>query len=324
MFSITKYEYDFLEKESERLKIFFKYFGESTKKVKVRILEDSFKVRYQEIGGIINVNKNTEYWVQDIQNRPLLYHNNVTVNFLDADTEEIIDSKFLNTSKVNINKRSFGQDFSIKNTWIIGDSHVNHNLIFEINYDMNLYYNGNTIINPVANTGLSINRFVNSDYVGYLKNLPIFENDNICFYFGEIDTRIGIIKNSKIKGITYIEHMFNLIKRFIDSILIIKKEFPKCNFYYILPNPPIQDGWICDDNIKLFLGESNEKNRFVVRYSFEEIIKYELDRINVEVIDLSSNYTKSNMFVDEKFLINNNHHFKYPNNFLDLLKEYFK
>jgi len=169
-----------------------------------------------------------------------------------------------------------------------------------------------------------MNRFVNSDYIKYIKNFPIFDGDNICFYLGEIDTRIGIIRNSKIKDITYIEHMSKLIKRFIDSILLIKKEFSKCNFYYLMPNPPIQDGWINGDKLNQYLGISNEKNRFVVRYSFEEIIKYELNKINVEVIDLSGNYTKQNMFVDEKHLIENNHHFKYPNNFLDLLKDYFK
>lgn len=322
MFHITKYQHSFLENETESLTIFFKYFGDE-RKIKIKVLENSFKVRDQEIGGIINVKQNVEYWVGDVQRRPVMYNNDLTVNFIDALTGEILESKFIRTKKVHIDKRSFGKDFSKKNTWIIGDSHVNHNLIFGFDYNVDLYENDKTIINPVAHPLLSINRFINSDYIAFIKTLPIFDSDDICFYFGEIDTRVGIIRNSEIKNISYVTQTINLLQRFIDSILHIQKEFPKCKIYYILPNPPIQDGWIYGDNLKLFFNDSSEKNRFLVRYIFEDIIKKELDKIGVEIIDLNKHYIKKNMFVDEKFLIENNHHFKYPNNFLHLLKDIF-
>jgi hypothetical protein len=324
MFSIIKYEHEFLDKESERLRIHFRYEDNIDRSVLVKIVENSFGVRHQYVGGMINVSNGKEYWVQDIQSRPLMYHYGITVSFIDSKNRDILSTHNLQTRKVNIDKRSFGQDFSIKNTWIIGDSHVNHNFIFGLDYNVENYKTNKKIINPVAQPLLSINRFVNSDYIDYLKNIPIYDGDDICFYLGEIDTRVGIFRNSRLKGISSIDHTITLIERFVKTLDLIQKHFSKCKFYYILPNPPIQDGWIYGPNKQLFLEDSTEQERYLVRYLFEEIIMDRMNKLNVEIINFSSNYVKSNGFVDENFLIENNHHFKYPNNFLSLTKEYFK
>jgi hypothetical protein len=325
MFSITKYEHEFLEKEGQKIKLFFNYNGNIERKIEVQIYENAFNVRWYKLGGIITVNNNVNYWVEDnrLEKFEAFYNNDVIVNFIDYETKKILDIKKLPTSKVNISKRSLGGDFSKNNTWVIGDSHINHFLSHGIDYDIKNFETKNTIINPLSFPLLSINRFVNSDYLKIFKNLPIFDGDNICLFFGEIDTRIGIIRNSGLKKITYTEHIINLVNRFIEVIKIIKKEYKNCNFYYILPNPPLKDGWINGDKIKEFLDNSNEITRFNVRYTFEDIIINEMNKIDVNIINIYKNYITSDMFVDESFLIENNHHFKTPNNFLNLLKNKF-
>lgn len=322
MFSITKYEHKFLEEEKQFIKIYFTYNGDGCREIKVKVFENLTNTRWQVIGGIIPVKKNHSYWVSDISQFKfeIMYNNDLIVKFFDNQNGEILYEQKIITSSVNINKRSLGTDFSKKNTWVIGDSHSNHFFSYNISYDIKHFETNNTIINPVALPLLSINRFINSDYLKLFRNLPIFDGDDVCLFFGEIDTRVGIIRNSNLKNITYVEHTINLINRFINVVEELKNKYNKCNFYYILPNPPVMDGWITSEKKIIALQESDEKTRFLVRYCFENVIVEKMNKINVKVIDLYKNYVDSIGFVDNKFLIEDDHHFKTPNNYLEQLK----
>jgi hypothetical protein len=93
--------------------------------------------------------------------------------------------------------------------------------------------------------------------------------------------------------------------------------------FFVLPNPPIKNGWIDEERSKNILGDSNQLTRLTVRYLFEEIMITEMKKIDVEIIDIYKNFLGSDFFVDEKYLIEGDHHFKSPNNFLSLFKKYF-
>lgn len=326
MFSIKKYEHKFLNEEKQYFRVDFFYTGDDTKKIKIKLYENATNARWQVVGGIINVKKNVNYWVEDTfpYKFESFYNNDIILKIIDVDTDKIIFEKLLRTSSINIKKRSLGGDFSKKNTWIIGDSHTNHFFSYDINYDIKNFETNSTIINPAAFPLLSINRFVNIDYLKILNNLPIFDGDDICLFIGEIDTRVGILRNSDLKNISYVEQIYNLTKRFVDVIKVIKNKYPNCNIYYILPNPPVKDGWLSEDKIEVGFGNTTEKDRFNIRYGFENIIIKEMKKIDVDVLKIYKNYLKPDMFVDEKFLIYGDHHFKTPNNFLGLIKEYFK
>lgn len=326
MFIIKKYEHKFLEEEKQYFRLDFLYCGEDDIKIKIMFYENATNARWQVVGGIINVQKNVRYWVEDVFPHKFesFYNNDIRLKIYDIETNKVIFEKLLKTSAINLNKRSLGNDFSKKNTWIIGDSHINHFFSYGFDYSVNYFETQNTIINPLAFPLLSINRFINSDYSKILNNVPIFDGDDICFFIGEIDTRVGIFRNSKYKQISYVEQTLNLVSRFIKVIQTIKDLYPNCKIYYILPNPPIKDGWLDDDKINVGLGNTTENDRFTIRYGFENVIKIEMEKINVEVLDFYKNYTQTNMFVDEQFLIKGDHHFKFPNNFLDLVKEHFK
>lgn len=325
MFSITKYEHEFLEKEKQFIKIYFRYDGVEEKNIKIKLYENLTNERWQVIGDVLKVIKNSNYWVSSVYEWKFecMYNNDIIVKFFDSDTNEILYEKKIITSKVNINKRSLGGDFSKKNTWIIGDSHTNHFFSYDISYDLKNFETNSTVINPLSLPLLSINRFINSDYLKLFRNLPIFDGDDICLFFGEIDTRVGIIRNSKLKNITYSEHIMNLVDRFIRVLKIIQNEYKECNFYYILPNPPVKDGWIVSEKKEVAFQGSSQKERFVVRYIFEDIIVSELKKINIKPINLYQNYLGVDGFTDESFLIEDDHHFKVPNNFLNLLKNNF-
>lgn len=325
MFSIVKYEHEFLEKESQRLKIFFKYNSPKKRKVRVKIYEGATNARWQVILGEITVQKDVIYWVEDIHKFKFecMYNNDVIVKFVECDTNDVLWEKKINTSKVNISKRSLGGDFSKKNTWIIGDSHINHFFSYGVDYNVKNFETNNTIINPLALPLLSINRFVNSDYSKIIKNLPVMGRDDICLFFGEIDTRIGIIRNSRKKNISLYQHTINLVDRFTSAIEVLKKQYTDCNFYYILPNAPVEDMWISDEKKIEVFDFGNQHERYVVRYMFEDIVKSKMGDINVKTLDIYKSYIKSDMFVDEKFLIENDHHFKTPNTFLEKIKEIF-
>lgn len=325
MFSIVKYVHEFLEYESQKIKIFFSYSGDDEVKIEIQVVERATNVRWYRLGGVIKVKKGVEYWVEDTQNNKFeaFYNNDISVLFIDSKTQNVLEEKMLPTSKVNISKRSLSSDFSKKNSWIIGDSHVNHFMSYELPYDYSIFETNNSILNPISFPLMSINRFVNSDFRKILKNLPIFDGDDICFFFGEIDTRIGVIRNSKLKNVNITTQVITLIDRFLNVIKQLMVEYPNCKFYYILPNGPIRDGWITGGKRQEFLGDSDQFTRFMVRYLFEDTIVSGLKNLGVGVIDIYKNYIDDDLFVDEKHLLVDNHHFKTPNNFLHNLKKYF-
>lgn len=325
MFSIVKYTHEFLEYESQKIKIFFTYSGDDEVEIEIQVVERATNVRWYRLGGVIKVKKGVEYWVEDTQNNKFeaFYNNDISILFIESKTQNVIEEKILPTSKINISKRSLSSDFSKKNSWIIGDSHVNHFMSYGLPYDHNLFETNNTILNPISFPLMSINRFINSDFRKILKNLPIFDGDDICFFFGEIDTRIGIVRNSKLKNVSVATQVINLINRFLDVIKKLMDEYPNCKFHYILPNGPIREGWITGEKCQDFLGDTDQFTRFMVRYLFEDVIVTSLKNIGVNIIDIYKQYLDKDLFVDKNFLLENNHHFKTPNTFLEDLKKYF-
>jgi len=325
MFRINKYEHAYLEEEKQFFRIDFTYLGETSRRVKFKLYEDLTKCRWMVIGGITNVKKNVNYWISDEYPHKFesIYNNDLILKIVDCETDEVIFEKFLKTSSTNINKRSLGSNFDKKNTWVIGDSHTNHFMSYGLKYDVNLFQTNSTIINPAAFPLLSINRFVNIDYLKLLGSFPIFDGDDICFFIGEIDTRVGIIRNSKLKNKTNIEQLTQLVARFIDVIKKIKEKYPTNKIYYILPNGPIRTDFVEESKRERSFDCGTEKQRFLVRNMFEELIISEMKKIDVKVFDIYKNYLDDDGYVDGKYLIEGDHHFKTPNTFLSSLKELF-
>lgn len=324
MFSISNYVHEFLDCEAQKIKIFFSYHGTTELDVEIQVVERAINVRWYRLGGILKIKPKINYWVEDIKTNKFegFYNHDLSVLFIDSKTQNVIEEKILPTSKVNISKRSLSSDFSKKNIWVIGDSHTNHFMNYGFDYDHTIFETNSAIINPISFPLLSINRFINSNYYKILGNLPIFNGDNICFSFGEIDTRIGIIRNSKLKNLNITTQVINLTNRFLDVVKRIILKYPNCKFYYILPNAPIRDGWICGNDTQEFLGDTKQHTRFIVRYLFEDTIVNGLKKIGVESIDIYKNYVDNDFFLDNKYLLDNNHHFKTPNTYLNNFKIY--
>ena len=82
--------------------------------------------------------------------------------------------------------------------WMIGDSHVNYNTKAPTEYLTTEKYD----IVPVSVQGLSLSRFLNSDWKRFFTTIPIWEMDIISFEFGDVDLRISLLKKSKEKNIS--------------------------------------------------------------------------------------------------------------------------
>lgn len=326
MFLIKKYEHKFLEEEKQFIRIDFQYLGETSRKVDFFLYENLTKTRSMSIGKTTEVVKNVNYYISDENPHKFesLYNNDLIFKIVDTETNEVIFEKFIKTSATNINKRSLGSDFDKKNTWIIGDSHTNHFMSFGFNYDADRFSTKKTIINPATFHSLSINRFINIDYERILNSFPIFDGDDICFFIGEIDSRVGIIRNSKLKKRTNIEQLTQLVNRFVDVLKKIKEKYPSNKIHYILPNGPIRTNCVLESKRMRSFDYGTERQRFIVRNMFEELIISEMNKIDVKLIDIYKNYLDEEGYVDGKYLIDGDHHFKSPNNFLDLLKKYFE
>jgi hypothetical protein len=162
--------------------------------------------------------------------------------------------------------------------WMVGDSHVNYNTKAPIEYLTTEKYD----IVPVSVQGLSLSRFLNSDWKRFFTTIPIWEMDTISFEFGDVDLRISLLKKSKEKNISFDDLLKDLIVRFSDFIEEFRKIY-KNEIIIILPNRTIKDGWDKQNRI-----ESTTKVRVDLWNQFKELMS-ELGKINnIKIWDYKS------------------------------------
>ena len=181
-----------------------------------------------------------------------------------------------------------------KNTiWLIGDSHVTH---FPEN---KLSDASNYNIKKFGFESLSLNRFLNSDYLGLFNQLNVSIGDCFVFYLSEIDIRISIHRYSKNKKLN-LEQTFNkLMDRYLNCILIIKNIYNN-KIVILSPNPPLETY----TNENLIMG--SKEDRMSCQKLFDSFWKKHHDVVHY--INWTEKYQKVNGFMNVDFLIKNDHH----------------
>jgi hypothetical protein len=253
------------------------------------------------------------------QNTPS-YIEPLILSFIDIETDKVINEFKLDIKFVDISLRS--RDYKKRNAWIIGDSHIGH-ISADIGYN-ELEYD-KIRINPISKVGLTMSRFTNSDYTGFLSCLPIMDNDLLIFNLGEIDMRISIHVKSYNKGIDKKDILTNIILKYTQSIKEISKKYSNNKIIILRPNLPISDNRRYSENIinNYFLN-SNELDRLDLNNYFHNIItSFCNSEDNIQYIDNSSQYSLAG-FINDDILIENDIHMKSNKDYFNSLYEKIK
>lgn len=188
-----------------------------------------------------------------------------------------------------------------KTIWVIGDSHVAH-LFKNLNNDDIIY--GDFVFNHCSVVGLSLNRFLKSNYQDFFKTIPIKKQDVVCFLLGEIDLRKTIIKSSRKKQISSAFLTYTLLNSYIEFFYKFKENHK--NTFILSPNGVVNDKQVIDN-----FSESFEVNSELERNKLWETFNNNIKNIIQNYyIDYTENIRDLNNIIQKDFLIENDHHLK--------------
>jgi len=180
-----------------------------------------------------------------------------------------------------------------KTVWIFGDSHVwesfggySHNpaKISEFN------------CMRVSLTSLSLNRFVNGDYLSFINAHSIKPDDCIVFYLGEIDFRHAIHKYCEDKSKDLVQTCLDLMNDYYKAIKNVKRIYNN-RIIIMAPNPPMRDNYL---DTGLALG--TEKERVLCWNIFDNFWKSK----DVEYLDWTNDYRSEDTLIDISKLMKRN------------------
>ena len=196
-----------------------------------------------------------------------------------------------------------------KTIWIFGDSHTLHMKNDKIN---ELCKNNGYNLNCVGAHSLSLNRFVNGDFIGFLKKYDIKKTDCVLFYLGEIDFRFTIHKHCQNKNLNIYHECYGLMVDYLNVINKIKEEYSN-EIMIISPNPPMRDLYLSE----LVLG--NEIDRKLCWEIFDRFWK----KSGIRYFDWTNDYKLTDGMINTALLIENDHHINDYTTFIEKLLKWF-
>jgi hypothetical protein len=318
MFEITKYNFNSLETGQFEIRIDFKYTGSEVKNINVKVSNRIFTDIWHLVGGDIKVIPNHHYWVATTVNKPfdVKWNMDTYIEFVDIFTKELIEEHYCPNFFVDTKKRSLGDDYSKKNVWVFGDSHVD--FFFTRNIKDKIFRTPNYILNPMSHAALTVNRFTNRDYLKFLSSYPIMDGDTIIFMLGEVDCRVALKRNAQLKGISLEEHINSVIIKYKSVLHQIQSQYPKCKIKVTNSLPMVRDNWITTDTKRL-LGDSNEVDRMNTKVLFDKALKIHLEN-SFQIIDITHNLTDSKGYSNPKLLLEDDMHFKFTDTVINNIK----
>ena len=197
-----------------------------------------------------------------------------------------------NTNKILFVK-TYDPPIRKKKAFLIGDSHTS--CIPENKLDRITKYN----VEKIGSKSLSLNRFINHDYIKLLSRLDISVEDCLIFYLGEIDIRFTIHKHCKNKNADLKKSFNELMNRYLNCILEIRKYY-RVRIVIMQPNPPLESF----HDSKFILGTKEE--RLLCQNLFQNFWEKNLD--SAEYFNWTSDYKLHNGFMQPNFLLENDHH----------------
>ena len=322
MFEIVKYHFETTELGEQKIRIDFKYLGDNTQKIIVKVVNPILHNYWHVVGGKIEAKPNLEYWVGTTYTNPfsVKFNMDALIEFISVDTQEVLDSHYVPTFSVDYKKRSLGENYSKKNVWVVGDSHIE--FCFNRYIKDKIFHTKDYIINPIGHPNVSLNRFTKRDYIRFLSAYPIMEGDDIIFMWGEIDCRVALMRNAQLKGISLAENVETTILRYKTALENIQNKYPKCNIKVIKPLPPIPDNWVDIERSReegSLLEGSIAYDRMKTKILFDHFLELHLPK-NIEILDINESLVDDKGYANTDLLIEGDHHYKFSNIVIDTLK----
>jgi len=312
--------------DGKKIRIDFSYHGQEIKIATVKIKEEFFKLGYRAIGGEIALVNGMNYWVVDGFNKGLYYRFSDKIKITVEDFEndnDILYSDIINIGNQNLRMRSQGRELHLRNIWYIGDSNAHH-YFSKYPYGSDEFLFDDKILNPIDVSELTINRFVNSSYKKFIDSLPLMKGDYVVLNLGEIDCRVSLYRNARLKGLELTKHIDNVLDRYVFAINDLSLSFPEIEIVTVLPHPTLRDGWMADHDVDYYLKDSNEKERLFIHKYLCKGLTDRLEKINKKVVNPLVILNDEEGYIDSKFLIPKDTHTKDNDVILEEIKKIMK
>ena len=296
MIAINKYEIINNEDGSQIFKIHYTNKGDSVLRLRITLNDLIFRTQDYSI-NFHDIYPGVNYWSTFNSfdtGQTTNFSMGVFVKFMD-ENGIICHSEEIPFIITDYNRRSLNKySNSIPNMWIIGDSNVGVMM-----KEKEIVING-MVINWISHLFLSINRFIKSDWISFLKTIPIQNGDTLSFMLGEIDLRVSCGRNAKLKGIDPSYNLGRILNKYLSILNEIKKIYPYCNIVVMAPNPPIRDGVLDPGSYLGIYGD--EKERLILWRQFNSFFHNESILGNIKYLNCMDLYTDEDGFMKIELL----------------------
>lgn len=303
------------------LKFDFILISDFSRNIKVEIFDPFFNIKFIPGEHTLTVSPNMRYWVgfevdKSANLEKINLKSGVRILITCIDNNEVLYDDVIRTNYNPLEMRDLSFDYPIdsKRIWIIGDSNAWSSFGGYEYKPINI-----AGYHPVrvGITSLSLNRFIKGDHTSLIKSLPIYKNDIVVFYLGEIDFRYTI---HKVGGnLSYLTK--SLCDRYLYAISNIKKQISN-NIVIMCPNPPMREGHIERDSINSFILGTNEERKLC--WSIFDKFFSNINIEGVKYLNWVNEYVLNDSLIDTSKLFDKNHHIKDYNNCIDNLEIFLK
>jgi len=257
---------------------------------RVSIYDPFFNIEYTPGSMDVSVSTNSIYWVGfDVDKLANYEKPNFKFGFRLL-IEDLDNNKILHNQ---IHRTTFEYNKEGKTVWIFGDSHVwesfggyTHNPIKISGFESM----------RVSLTSLSLNRFVNGDYLSFINAHSVKPDDCMVYYLGEIDFRHSIHKYCSDKSKDLIQTCLDLMNDYYKAIKNIKRIYNN-RIIIMAPNPPMRDKYLAGG---LALG--TEQERILCWNIFDNFWKNK----DIEYLDWTDDYRSEDTLIDIDKLMKRN------------------
>jgi hypothetical protein len=258
--------------------------------IRASIYDPFFNIEYIPGSIDVSVKTNVNLWVGfDVDNLANDEKPNFKFGFRllieDLDNNKVLHNKTYRTT-FEYNKEG-------KTVWIFGDSHVWESF-------------GGYTHNPIKISGfksmrasvtsLSLNKFVNGNYLSFVNAHSVKPDDCMVFYLGEIDFRIAIHKHCSNKSKELAQVCLDLMNDYYKAINNIKRVYNN-RIIIMAPNPPIRDNYLSNDWVW-----GTEKERILCWDIFDNFWKNK----DIEYLDWTDDYKLDDKLIDSNKLMKRN------------------
>jgi predicted O-methyltransferase YrrM len=279
----------------------FSIISDKQERLTFKAYDPLFNIKYIPGDHTIDAVPSVNYWVRfEIDLRANEEKPNTRFGFIltceDEEGNVILEKTYPTNRKAN-NLRPEGEE---KVLWIIGDSNV-----WASFGNDDFRYQEIAGYKPVriSITSLSLNRFINGKNLDLMLGLPIRENDCIAFYLGEIDFRYTIHKYTEDKCKDLSSACLDLMSRYLESLMNIRKYFRDNRIIVMSPNPPFPKDYHYEENMV----RGSEDDRILCFDIFNEFWSSQGE---FEYLNWTNEYTDPNGLMKVEDLYEGNHHIK--------------